>query len=331
MASLMKQLIKNIIPPFIIYLKTALPNYYYDLQLYYKYSASMGLSDRTMLLARIIKMYHAIEKGLTMPEVRLGFGRKNLISLMILNERFIKLYGNRDTQIQHSVAVILEYKVFHEKQGYKIDEELKSLIDTQVAKIDNLSSVEQKSVTSASYFQHSNSSFSDFSRSRASVRNYSEQDVPIGALTSAVDLARSAPSVCNRQTAKAYIISNKEKINEILAIQGGNRGFGHLTNKLIVITAELGVFAELSERNQAYIDGGIFAMNVLYGLHSNKVAACIMNCSHTYQKDLKMRTATGIKKSEVFIAMVSCGLPKENFKIALSKRKDLEDYLTILE
>jgi nitroreductase len=326
-----KKSIKKIIPSFIIYLKSALPNYYYDLKLYYKYSATMGYKKRTMLLARIIKIYHSIEKGLTMPEVRLGFGKKNLIHLIELNERFIKLYGIKDTQIQHSVAVVLEYKLFHEKEGYKIDEELTSLIDAQVNKIDNLSSIEQKSVTRESYFQHLNSSFSDFSWSRASVRNYSKQDVPINALTSAVDIARNSPSVCNRQTAKAYIIINKEKINEILAIQGGNRGFGHLTNKLIVITAELGVFAELSERNQAYIDGGIFAMNMLYGLHSNKVAACIMNCSHTYQKDLKMRKATSIKKSEVFIAMVSCGLPAENFKIALSKRNDLEDYLTIIE
>ena len=327
----MKQLLKKIIPSFIIYLKSALPNYYYDLKLYYKYSASMGYKDRTMLLARIIKMYHAIEKGLTMPEIRLGFGRKNLISLIELNERFIKLYGNKDTQIKHSVAVVLEYKVFHEKQGYEIDNELAALIDKQVAKMNNLLSCEQKSVTSKSYFQHADSSFSDFSWSRSSVRNYSNQDVSIDLITDAVDIARNTPSVCNRQTAKAYIFSNTDKIQEILAIQGGNRGFGHLTNKLVVITAELGVFAELSERNQAFIDGGMFAMNMLYGLHSKKVAACIMNCSHTYQKDLKVRNATKIKESEVFIAMISCGVAADDFRIPLSKRNDLSEYMTIIE
>ena len=197
----MKQLIKNIIPSFIIYLKTALPNYYYDLKLYYKYSASMGLKDRKKLIARIIKMYHAIEKGLTMPEVRLGFGRKNLISLIKLNERFINLYGNTDTQIKHSVAVVLEYKVFHKNQGYKIDDDLIDLIDKLVAKMNNQIATEQKSVTSKSYFQHADSAFEEFSWSRSSVRNYSSQDVSIDLITEAVDIARNTPSVCNRQTA----------------------------------------------------------------------------------------------------------------------------------
>jgi len=327
----MKKLFKSFIPPFLIYLKTALPNYYYDLKLYYKYSASMGLNNKTKLIARIIKLYHTIEKGLTMPEVRLGFGKKNLISLIELNNRYIRLYGNKDTQIQHSVAVVLEYKVFHKKKGYEIDDELIDLIDKQVAKMNNLLASEQKKVTSKSYFQHTSSSFEEFSWSRASVRNYTNEDVSIDLLIKAVDIARNTPSVCNRQTAKAYIFSNKEKIQEILTLQGGNRGFGHLTNKLIVITAELGVFAELSERNQAFVDGGMFAMNMLYALHSKKIAACIMNCSHTYQKDLKMRKSTQIKKSEVFIAMISCGLTPDNFKIALSKRKNLDDYLTILK
>jgi len=327
----MKQLLKKILPSFIIYLKSALPNYYYDLKLYYKYSASMGYKDRTMLLARIIKMYHAIEKGLTMPDVRFGFGRKNLISLIELNERFIKLYGNKDTQIKHSLAVVSEYKVFHEKHGYQIDLELACLIDKQVTENKNFTATEQKSVTSSSYFQFTDSAFEKFSWSRSSVRNYSNQDLSIDLIIEAVDIARNTPSVCNRQSARAYILSDKVIIKEILAIQGGNRGFGHLTNKLVVVTAELGVFAELSERKQAFIDGGMFAMNMLYALHSKKIAACIMNCSHTYQKDLKMRKATGIKKSEVFIAMISCGVAADDFRIPLSKRNDLSEYMTIIE
>jgi hypothetical protein len=50
-----------------------------------------------------------------------------------------------------------------------------------------------------------------------------------------------------------------------LKLQGGIRGFGHLTNKLIVITSDTAVF--LMMKDQAFIDGGMYAMNVLYGLH----------------------------------------------------------------
>ena len=105
-----------------------------------------------------------------------------------------------------------------------------------------------------------------------------------------------------------YVFVNKKQIVKILEIQGGNRGFGHLTNKLIIIAAELGGFSGLSERNQAFVDGGIYAMNTLYALHYNQVAACIMNCSTSPEKDKQLRSLCKIKESEVFIAMVACGI-----------------------
>jgi hypothetical protein len=54
-----------------------------------------------------------------------------------------------------------------------------------------------------------------------------------------------------------------------------------------VITAELGVFMNLDERNQAYTDGGMYAMNLLLALHHHQIAACPLNCSHSAAKDRK--------------------------------------------
>ena len=55
--------------------------------------------------------------------------------------------------------------------------------------------------------------------------------------------------------------TNKNQIAKILEVQGGNRGFGHLANRLIIITSEVGVFTGVAERNQVYIDGGMYARN----------------------------------------------------------------------
>jgi nitroreductase len=109
-----------------------------------------------------------------------------------------------------------------------------------------------------------------------------------------------------------------------LEIQGGNRGFGHLVNKLMVITSETGVFSSESERNQAFIDGGIYAMNLLYSLHYYNIACCILNCSNTVEKDRRLRELCGVKESEVFISMVSLGMPPNDFKAAASIRYPIE-------
>ena len=136
-------------------------------------------------------------------------------------------------------------------------------------------------------------------------------------------MAKNAPSACNRQSWRTYVFTNKKLIEEILLTQGGNRGFGHLANKLIVISGNVSVFGGSHERNQVFIDGGIYAMNVLYALHFNEIAACILNCSFDIEYDQKLRKLCGIKDSEVFITMIACGLPVDSFKVALSPRKDL--------
>ena len=223
----------------------------------------------------------------------------------------------------------MEYESFHKKNAYMLEQSVEDAIYTLKIKAKGIVPSEQKELSRLEYFGSINKTFPDFAHSRLSVRNYSERDISVDTIQAAVDLARTTPSACNRQTSRVYVFTDKKQIEEILEMQGGNRGFGHLANKLIVITAELGVFADMNERYQAWIDGGMFAMNLLYALHSQEIAACILNCSHTARKDKQMRKVCPVKESEVFIAMISCGHAPEKFKVALSPRNSLDTYLTI--
>lgn len=327
---MLRIIFKKLIPPFFLYLRQALPEYYYDLKLFYKYSAAMGLNSETKLISMIVRDYHVIEKGLTMPESRCGFGQLIILNLMSNCARYISLYGTENEQLKHAIDVVYEYEAFHIKQATSVNERIQEAIDRLKLLKQTNSYCIQKTITKDLYFAKAAESFCSFSWSRASVRNYSEEDLPINLIKQSIDIARNTPSVCNRQTSRVYVFTEKEKIRNILEIQGGNRGFGHLANKLIVVTSELGVFLYLNERTQAFIDGGMFAMNLLYALHYHKIAACILNCSHSADKDRKMRKACPIKESEVFIAMIVCGQASENFKIALSPRNSLDKYLTIV-
>ncbi|HRB28796.1 MAG TPA: nitroreductase family protein [Nitrosomonas sp.] len=305
--------------------------YRYDYQKYLKFGRNRFESSPVKLIGQIILLYHVIEKGLTMPETRLGFGKQRIIRLCDLCLKYRDKYGLDDDQVTHAIQVILEYNDFHKRNNFKLDKSVIECIDHILDFANQIEPSQQIEVTREDYFKHTFDSFQLFSNSRSSIRNFTQQNIPIEELEQGLELARNTPSACNRQSWRTYIFSDHERIKRILDAQGGNNGFGHLTNKLIVITGEMGLFGGIAERYQVYIDGGMYAMNLLYALHYNQIAACILNCSHTPEKDELLRNICGIKDSENFIAMIACGIPPERFKIAISRRYERSDTNNIID
>lgn len=295
--------------------------YLQDMNRYLKHSRTLGSDTRDKIIGAIVLQYHVIEKGLTMPEPKLGFGQERIILLCRDCLKYIDENGYDDAQVNHAIGVVLEYEEFHRGNDFILDEKVTDLI-TQLRNSNKgkIEKTKQIRTTKTEYFKHINSPFPEFSDSRASVRNYMRKELPLIRIQKALEIARNTPSACNRQSWRTHIFMDKQMIARLLEAQGGNRGFGHLTDKLIVVTGEIGVFCYTNERYQVYIDGGMYAMNLLYALHSNEIAACIMNCSFDYEKELYIKKSGNIKESEVLIAMIACGIPPEEFMIAASPR-----------
>ena len=99
---MIKQILKVILPKtlviklsFLKFLFVLIPEYMLDMFKYWKYSASIKLdfiTNKKKIQGRIIVLYHAIEKGLSIPGKTRVFGiekRNNLIELMnIYEEKF---------------------------------------------------------------------------------------------------------------------------------------------------------------------------------------------------------------------------------------------------
>jgi len=331
LSGFLKKYLPNYIVEYVQYIKKIIYNkkeinkaYKYDLLRYSRYSDTFKTDNSNKLIGKIIRDYHVIEKGLTMPETRLGFGKERIISLIKNCLNFISLYGESDEQINIAINVILEYCEFHKKNNFELD----SLVNEAIIKLKSNKHIEyslttQKDMKYNNYFSKINSPFPDFAATRSSIRNFRDLNVNVEDILESINIAKSTPSACNRQCWRTYLYQDKNTIKKILDVQGGNRGFGHLVDKLIVVTAELGVFITPGERNQAFIDGGMYVMNLLYSLHYNKIGVCTLNCSNDVDRDIKMRNLCSIGQSEVFIAMLACGIPAENFKIANSFRYNI--------
>jgi nitroreductase len=164
----------------------------------------------------------------------------------------------------------------------------------------------------------------EFLLSRRSVRNYTGETVPRDLLQKAAEIAQRAPSVCNRQTGRLFIANDPSKIAKVLAFQNGNRGFGDKLGAVIVVAADLRYFNSSGERNQAYVDGGIFAMMLVQALHALHLGTCMLNWSVEAQHDHLMRKELDIPDYCAVITMIGCGFPAQNLSVAASPRISLD-------
>ena len=142
-------------------------------------------------------------------------------------------------------------------------------------------------------------------------------------------LAQTAPSVCNRQSCKAYVYTGQADKDRILALQDGNGGFGSTAGAIIVCTSDLSAFYKPGERNQGFVDGGLFAMSLVYALHALGAASCMLNWSHVAHRDRKLRTLIGLPEREIIISLVAVGSLPERFDVAASPRRELDDVLRL--
>jgi nitroreductase len=169
--------------------------------------------------------------------------------------------------------------------------------------------------------------FSGFLRRRHSIRQYAPDPVDPSLIREAVADAQTAPSVCNRQTCRAYAFTEREDIAKLLTLQSGNTGFAQEIPVLFVITADMGQMNLLGERYQGWIDGGLFAMTLALALHARGLGACFLNWSVPSARDRELRKLIGIPDAELVITMMACGHLKSRFAVPVSQRKPLDAVL----
>ncbi len=294
----------------------------FDKRKFVRYSRSLTTNGQAHTLSQIALDTHVVEKGLTMPEMRPGFGQEVVRRLIGNCRSWSNSSDTADPFYIQAIKTVKEYHQTHNILGFVFDEPFRSEIESFVNANDSIPASEQLVFEgSDQFFYNAGEPFPEFALSRHSVRNFSDKDIPIERLTEAIQLAQCAPSSCNRQSTRVHIITDKTQISSLLAIQNGNRGFGHLVNKLLVITYSIPVYGSVKERNLGYIDSGIFTMNMLYALHYYRIGACTLNWCDSPKDDARLRSIIHIPDNETISLFIACGIvPDKQFKVPVSQR-----------
>ncbi len=165
--------------------------------------------------------------------------------------------------------------------------------------------------------------FDQLCKDRRSVRAYDAAVPPMALIEGAIAAAQLSPSACNRQPCHVHLYRDREKIDRMLALQNGNSGFGHLLSTLLVITADGNAFFDASERNEPYVDGGLFSMTLILALQARGLASCCLNWCVTPDKDIEAHKRGDIPSHHKIIMFMAVGYPLEGALAPLSARREI--------
>lgn len=285
--------------------------------------------DFDNLRSQMTYFYHSIEKGLSNPNFRYNFGKNAFSGLFYAMDRYIeKEYPIEDSRFQQSISVIESYIIKHRKEGIETkvaSEKLNYYNKFKLLNEGNLGGALDKDALTLPNYGESN--FSELALNRFSVRDFGKKIIREVDIEEAVSLAIKSPSACNRQSSKVYYIKEEKLLRTLFELQGGLTSHGENLQGLLLVTSNRKYMNGAHERNQTYIDGGMFLMSLIYGLTYKNIATCTLNTSFYLEKDLKVREILNLSTGEDLIAFVAVGSFPDSFKVAASPRDLVEQVL----
>lgn len=279
---------------------------------------------QTRLRYQIIIVSHTLEKGLALRDTRPGFGEAKVRQLM----QFMQGYDPTPDPfpIEMARGALDAYAKHHANIGFTSP--LITEVEAFVA-----ASRKQHPFTDSGGWKVAPSTGAespDALAVRYSARDYAPHSVDDETLHRLIARAARAPSQCNRQSVRVHAYRDRKRIGELLQLQGGSAGFAEHVPNLLVISSELAAWGGPGQRNQGYVDAGLFAMCLMIACTEEGLACCPLNLAKTNSEELRIAACGGISAGERLVMMLAFGAPPiEAARAAASPRLPVDQLLTM--
>lgn len=262
--------------------------------------------------ARLMWLAHAVEKGLSHADFRAGFGKAAIQKLANEMESWLVAGRPPNDQFFRAAASVMHF-YFTRHEGLGIDvSDVRDFFSASVKGLIDKIGVNYGGVLAASSVREARAhsgrerSFLDVVYGRRSVREFTSEPVEDDSIRVAVQIAQQAPSVCNRQAPRVHRFTDPATIRAAVDLQRGFRGYKMPPN-LLLVTSDLTAMLSPNERNQAFIDGGLFMMSLLLGLEQVGLGSCCLNTAMNSERENAIREIVNIPETEVFISFIAVG------------------------
>ena len=168
-----------------------------------------------------------------------------------------------------------------------------------------------------------------FVKSRHSTRNYKNMSLAMEDIESAIKISKYSPSISNRQFIKVhYYPEGKMKKNIINYSYGKGGLYLDGVNTFIISFDENGLIS-VGERNQGYLNAGLFAMNFVNALHSLGIGSCFIQFSNTIKEEDELKKINEIPLNERIAVILYAGYYDNKSILSISPRKEIKKYIKI--
>lgn len=299
-----------------------------DHRRFHRHAASAG-QPRNLGNDRALIMYytHSVEKGLSRQDFRPNFGIRPISALaQLMNDWIAGGSAPSDTFFTAACSAMRGYFDRHAGLGVDISEKQ----DLFSAPVQTLISgaVPTGGVRHISTERPENRSFSELAATRVSMREFSADRVDPTLIEQAVQVALCSPSACNRQSARVHLVTDPVRIDQLLKLQAGLGGYDR-PPVLLLITSEASCFVEATERNQPFVDGGLFAMSLLYALEDSGLGSCALTAMLWHKRARAVREILDLPESECLVTFVAVGHKPPESVIPFSRREVASEILKI--
>lgn len=260
--------------------------------------------DRRLSHKTIIEA-HTIEKGLALPKPRAYFGQSKIRALLDMNDGWTPPPG--DLSRSMLLGALRDYRTAF-ANSQPPDPELAGRINSFLSTAESesaLGGVRENLV----FEPTSDEAAISFLGNRFSARDFGQRALNDDEIAEILGLAQRAPSQCNRQATRVHVYRDRARITRLLGLQGGARGFIDVVPTLLVVTSEITAWGGPQQRNQPYIDGGIFTMMLLLALGAHGFVSCALNLGVRNHTERQIKTVGDIPSRERLVAMIATGTP----------------------
>lgn len=288
--------------------------------------------EKSRMEGEIIRNVHSIEKGLSLENVRIGFGYAKIKQTLSLINKYVENGGNIDNKpiIMFCDALHSYLDFHHDKiQNEQINEISQAYyaLKNKILEHDCTSFGGYKILQKHLFSEDELTIIEQLFNNRHSIREFSKKPVDNLLLEKAIRLAMHCPSACNRQGYRCHIIS-KDKYHILRNWLEGVGGFFDETDKFILITGKISSYRK-EEEMQWVITATVFASYLTISLEALSIGCCFIQRSIVPSQQWKqISSQLQIPQDEQIVCALGIGNLKDNYKVPISYRLPYENIVT---
>lgn len=296
-------------------------------QLQYKFKAlqyGTGINEAgEKVYFNLRRNIHRLEKGLSYSITKPSFAGDYIEETVGYLEKSIKIGLDRET-VDWANSVLSEYfsKVIVQGQIQNAKSQFERLGKLTEEKNHRPYLNMERPALNVSYDQ-----LLQLSIRRRSVRYFSEEAVSEDLVKRAYDVAKYAPSACNRQAFQYLFFNEKNIVNRLAATPGGVNGY-ELPAVVVLIGRYDGYF-DVRDINAPIIDASLSAMGFLYACETLGLGTVCINWPNLIDRELKIRDIINLEPAEFVIMMIGVGHPSPDGKIPYSAKRSSDEVVLI--